>query len=117
MEERLARHRNMVEAEVVGGRDSEGEGDAWHREEDSREGEEGEIDDEETEWRCGMMQQRAQEGKDEEMEVMEVEDGGRSEEDALGRRLSRSLGLRRTQTVKMMWSPDLSLPSFERRIG
>lgn len=86
-------------------------------EEDSSEGEEEEIDDEEIERHCGMIRQRAQEGKDEEVEVMELEDGGRSEEDALRRSPSQRLSLRSTQTVKMTWSLDLSLPSFERRIG
>lgn len=44
---RLARHRKIVEPEVVGESDSEVEGDAWRMErEDSSEEEEEEIDDE-----------------------------------------------------------------------
>lgn len=44
---RLARHRKIVEPEVVGESDSEIEGDAWRMErEDSSEEEEEEIDDE-----------------------------------------------------------------------
>nr|XP_034348045.1 LOW QUALITY PROTEIN: microfibrillar-associated protein 1A-like [Arvicanthis niloticus] len=83
VEERLARHRKTVEPEVVGESDSEVEGDAWQVErEDSSEEEEGEIDEEEIERRLGMMHQRAQERKTEEMEVMEVEDEGRSGEES-----------------------------------
>ncbi|XP_037600053.1 microfibrillar-associated protein 1 [Cebus imitator] len=83
VEERLARHRKIVEPEVVGESDSEVEGDAWRMErEDSSEEEEEEIDDEEIERRRGMMRQRAQERKNEEMEVMEVEDEGRSGEES-----------------------------------
>ncbi|KAB1277509.1 Microfibrillar-associated protein 1 [Camelus dromedarius] len=59
VEERLARHRKIVEPEVVG-----------------------ESDSEEIERRRGMMRQRAQERKNEEMEVMEVEDEGRSGEES-----------------------------------
>ena len=44
---RLARHRKIVEPEVVGESDSEVEGDAWRMErEDSSEEEEEEMDDE-----------------------------------------------------------------------
>uniref|UniRef100_A0A8C2LAD2 Micro-fibrillar-associated protein 1 C-terminal domain-containing protein n=1 Tax=Cricetulus griseus TaxID=10029 RepID=A0A8C2LAD2_CRIGR len=83
VEERLARHRKIVEPEVVGESDSEVEGDAWRMErEDSSEEEEEEIDDEEIERRRGMMRQRAQERKNEEMEVMELEDEGRSGEES-----------------------------------
>lgn len=64
VEERLARHRKIVEPEVVGESDSEVEGDAWRMErEDTSEEEEEEIDDEEIERRRGMMRQRAQERK------------------------------------------------------
>ncbi|MXQ86028.1 hypothetical protein E5288_WYG010080 [Bos mutus] len=59
VEERLARHRKIVEPEVVG-----------------------ESDSEEIERRRGMMRQRAQERKNEELEVMEVEDEGRSGEES-----------------------------------
>ncbi|EPQ14273.1 Microfibrillar-associated protein 1 [Myotis brandtii] len=83
VEERLARHRKIVEPGVVGESDSEVEGDVWRMErEDSSEEEEQEIDDEEIEWRRGMMRQRAQERQNEEMEVMEVEDEGRSGEES-----------------------------------
>ncbi|KAF1442016.1 Microfibrillar-associated protein 1, partial [Spheniscus demersus] len=83
VEERLARHRKIVEPEVVGESDSEVEGEAWRLErEDTSEEEEEEIDDEEIERRRGMMRQRAQERKTEEMEVMELEDEGRSGEES-----------------------------------
>ncbi|NWR12659.1 MFAP1 protein, partial [Pycnonotus jocosus] len=84
VEERLARHRKIVEPEVVGDSDSEVEGgEAWRLErEDTSEEEEEEIDDEEIERRRGMMRQRAQERKTEEMEVMELEDEGRSGEES-----------------------------------
>ncbi|CAO2611234.1 Microfibrillar-associated protein 1 [Lemmus lemmus] len=82
-EERLAQHWKIVEPEVVGESDSEVEGDAWRMErEDSSEEEEEEIDEEEIEPRRGMMRQRAQERKNEEMEVMELEDEGRSGEES-----------------------------------
>ncbi|NXE16424.1 MFAP1 protein, partial [Lophotis ruficrista] len=83
VEERLARHRKIVEPEVVGESDSEVEGEAWRLErEDTSEEEEEEIDDEEIERRRGMMRQRAQERKTEELEVMELEDEGRSGEES-----------------------------------
>ncbi|XP_036606865.1 microfibrillar-associated protein 1-like [Trichosurus vulpecula] len=80
VEERLARHRKIVEPEAVGESDSEVEGDArrMEREDSSEE----EIGEEEIEWRRGMMRQRAQERKNEEMEVMEVEDEGHSGEES-----------------------------------
>lgn len=47
MSSRLARHRKIVEPEVVGESDSEVEGEAWHVErEDTSEEEEEEVDDE-----------------------------------------------------------------------
>ena len=77
----MARHRKIVEPEVVGESDSQ-VGDPWRMErEDSSEEEEEEIDEEEIERRRGMMRQRAQERKNEELEVMEVEDEGRSGEE------------------------------------
>ncbi|ETE62864.1 Microfibrillar-associated protein 1, partial [Ophiophagus hannah] len=80
---RLARHRKIVEPEVVGESDSEVEGEAWHVErEDTSEEEEEEVDDEEIERRRNMMRQRAQERKNEELEVMELEDEGRSGEES-----------------------------------
>ncbi|XP_066490911.1 microfibrillar-associated protein 1 [Tiliqua scincoides] len=83
VEERLARHRKIVEPEVVGESDSEAEGEAWRVErEDTSEEEEEEVDDEEIERRRSMMRQRAQERKNEELEVMELEDEGRSGEES-----------------------------------
>ncbi|KAG8145315.1 hypothetical protein E2320_013642, partial [Naja naja] len=83
VEERLARHRKIVEPEVVGESDSEVEGESWHVErEDTSEEEEEEVDDEEIERRRNMMRQRAQERKNEELEVMELEDEGRSGEES-----------------------------------
>ncbi|XP_043736363.1 microfibrillar-associated protein 1-like [Cervus elaphus] len=83
VEERLARHWKIAEPEVVGESDSEVEGDPWRMErEDSSEEEEQEIDEGEIERRRGMMRQRAQERKNEELEVMEVEDEGRSGEES-----------------------------------
>ncbi|XP_052597440.1 microfibrillar-associated protein 1-like [Peromyscus californicus insignis] len=80
VEERLARHRKVVEPEVVGESDSEVEGDAGRLEREGSSEEEGEeIDDEEIERRRGMMRQRAQERKNEELEV---EDEGRSGEES-----------------------------------
>ncbi|KAM6119564.1 LOW QUALITY PROTEIN: microfibrillar-associated protein 1 [Pterocles gutturalis] len=80
VEERLARHR-IVEPEVVGG-DSEVEGEAWRLEREGHHEEEEEEIDDEDERRRGMMRQRAQERKTEEMEVMELEDEGRSGEES-----------------------------------
>ncbi|XP_063781934.1 microfibrillar-associated protein 1 [Pseudophryne corroboree] len=88
VEERLARHRKIVEPEVVGESESESEpGEEWHVErererererEDTTEEEEEEVDDEEIERRRSVMRQRAEERKNEEMEVMEVEDEWKS---------------------------------------
>ncbi|XP_056428018.1 microfibrillar-associated protein 1 [Hyla sarda] len=80
-EERLARHRQIVEPEVVGESESESEpGEEWHveRQEDTSEEEEEEVDDEEIERRRSLMRQRAAERKNDEMEVMEVEDEWKS---------------------------------------
>ncbi|XP_048208469.1 microfibrillar-associated protein 1-like [Perognathus longimembris pacificus] len=80
---RLARHRETVEPEVVGESDSKGQGDTCEMErEDSSEGEEEEMDDEEIERRHGLMRQRAQERRNEEMDVMEVEVEGRAGEES-----------------------------------
>ncbi|XP_048208473.1 microfibrillar-associated protein 1-like [Perognathus longimembris pacificus] len=80
---RLARHRETVEPEVVGERDSKGQGDDCHMEgEDSSEGEEEEMHDEEIERRRGLMCQRAQERRKEEMDVMKVEEEGRVGEES-----------------------------------
>ncbi|XP_040270043.1 microfibrillar-associated protein 1 [Bufo bufo] len=80
VEERLARHRKIVEPEVVGESESESEpGEDWHVErEDTSEEEEEEVDDEEIERRRSQMRQKAAERKNEEMEVMEVEDEWKS---------------------------------------
>ncbi|XP_063305005.1 microfibrillar-associated protein 1 [Pelobates fuscus] len=85
VEERLARHRKIVEPEVIGESESESEpGEEWHveRVEDTSEEEEEEIDDEEIERRRILMRQRAEERKNEEMEVLEVEDEGKSGEES-----------------------------------
>ncbi|KAM4677371.1 microfibrillar-associated protein 1 [Discoglossus pictus] len=85
VEERLARHRMIMEPEVVGESESESEpGEDWRveRGEDTSEEEEEEIDDEEIERRRCLMRQRAEERKNEEMEVMEVEDEGKSGEES-----------------------------------
>uniref|UniRef100_A0A8B9TEV7 Microfibril associated protein 1 n=1 Tax=Anas platyrhynchos TaxID=8839 RepID=A0A8B9TEV7_ANAPL len=83
VEERLARHRKIVEPEVVGESDSEVEGEAWRLErEDTSEEEEEEIDDEVRSHCCTGGTQRAQERKTEELEVMELEDEGRSGEES-----------------------------------
>uniref|UniRef100_A0A8C8T5D5 Micro-fibrillar-associated protein 1 C-terminal domain-containing protein n=1 Tax=Peromyscus maniculatus bairdii TaxID=230844 RepID=A0A8C8T5D5_PERMB len=83
VEERLARHQKLVEPDVVGESDSEVEGDAWLMEREGSSEEEGEeIDEEEIERRPGMMRQRAEERKNEELEVMAVEDEGRSGEES-----------------------------------
>ncbi|XP_051832036.1 microfibrillar-associated protein 1-like [Antechinus flavipes] len=82
-EERLARHREIIEPEVIGKSDSEEAGDARQVErEDSGEEEEKEIDEEEIEWRRDLMRKRAQERKNEEIEVMEVEDEEHSGEES-----------------------------------
>ncbi|XP_059801888.1 microfibrillar-associated protein 1 [Hemitrygon akajei] len=83
VEERLARHRMIVEPEVVMEAESEEEGEAWHVDrEDSSEEEEEEVDDEEIERRRAMMRQRAQERENEELELLELEDEGRSGEES-----------------------------------
>lgn len=87
VEERLARHRKIVEPEVVVG-ESESEssepGEDWHvvEREDTSEEEEEEVDDEEIELRRSMMRQKAAERKTDEMEVMEVEDEWKSGEES-----------------------------------
>lgn len=87
VEERLARHRKIVEPEVVVG-ESESEssepGEDWHvvEREDTSEEEEEEVDDEEIEIRRSMMRQKAAERKTDEMEVMEVEDEWKSGEES-----------------------------------
>lgn len=87
VEERLARHRKIVEPEVVVG-ESESEssepGEDWRvvEREDTSEEEEEEVDDEEIELRRSMMRQKAAERKTDEMEVMEVEDEWKSGEES-----------------------------------
>ncbi|XP_053170997.1 microfibrillar-associated protein 1 [Scomber japonicus] len=82
VEERLARHRQIAEPEVVVESSEDSDEGTWHpeREESSEEEEEEEeeVDDEEIERRRAMMRQRATERKNEEMEVMEVEEEGKS---------------------------------------
>ncbi|KAI3377313.1 hypothetical protein L3Q82_008511 [Scortum barcoo] len=86
VEERLARHRQIAEPEVVAESSEDSDEGTWHpeREESSEEEEEEEeeVDDEEIERRRAMMRQRAIERKNEEMEVMEVEEEGKSGEES-----------------------------------
>ncbi|OCT86857.1 microfibrillar-associated protein 1 [Xenopus laevis] len=85
VEERLARHRKIIEPEVVGESESEPEPviEDWRMDrEDTSEEEEEEVDDEEIELRRSMMRQKAAERKNDEMEVMELEDEGRSGEES-----------------------------------
>ncbi|KAM9319145.1 microfibrillar-associated protein 1-like [Pholidichthys leucotaenia] len=85
MEERLALHRHIAEPEVVAEQSEDVDEGTWHpeREESSEdEEEEEEVDDEEIERRRAMMRQRAMERKNEEMEVMEVEEEGKPGEES-----------------------------------
>lgn len=90
VEERLARHRQIAEPEVIAESSEDSDEGTWHpdRERDDsseeEEEEEEEIDDEEIERRRAMMRQRAQERKtvEEVVEVMEVEEEGRSGEES-----------------------------------
>ncbi|KAL2088298.1 hypothetical protein ACEWY4_015197 [Coilia grayii] len=85
VEERLARHRQIAEPELVAESSEDSDEGTWHpeREESSEdEEEEEEVDDEEIERRRAMMRQRAQERKNEEMEIMEVEEEGKSGEES-----------------------------------
>ncbi|XP_028823853.1 microfibrillar-associated protein 1 [Denticeps clupeoides] len=84
VEERLARHRQIAEPELVAEASEDSDEGTWHPEreessEEEEEEEEEEVDDEEIERRRAMMRQRAQERKNEDMvEVMEVEEEGKS---------------------------------------
>uniref|UniRef100_A0A668AWX8 Microfibril associated protein 1 n=1 Tax=Myripristis murdjan TaxID=586833 RepID=A0A668AWX8_9TELE len=90
VEERLARHRQIAEPELIAESSEDSDEGTWHpeREESSEdeEEEEEEVDDEEKkseiERRRAMMRQRAQERKNEEMEIMEVEEEGKSGEES-----------------------------------
>ncbi|KAM9493254.1 microfibrillar-associated protein 1 [Clarias gariepinus] len=85
VEERLARHRQIAEPEPIIESSEDSDEGTWHpeREESSEdEEEEEEVDDEEIERRRAMMRQRAQDRKNEETEVMEVEEEGKSVEDS-----------------------------------
>ncbi|XP_063043927.1 microfibrillar-associated protein 1 [Engraulis encrasicolus] len=85
VEERLARHRQIAEPELVAESSEDSDEGTWHpeREESSEdEEEEEEVDDEEIERRRAMMRQRATERKNEEMEIMEVEEEGKSGEES-----------------------------------
>ncbi|KAM9317705.1 microfibrillar-associated protein 1 [Pholidichthys leucotaenia] len=90
VEERLARHRQIAEPEVVAEQSEDSDEGTWHPEreessddeEEEEEEEEEEVDDEEIERRRAMMRQRAMERKNEEMEVMEVEEEGKSGEES-----------------------------------
>ncbi|XP_031424924.1 microfibrillar-associated protein 1 [Clupea harengus] len=86
VEERLARHRQIAEPELVAESSEDSDEGTWHpeREESSEEEEEEEeVDDEEIERRRAMMRNRAQDRKIEEMEVMEVEEEGKSGEESV----------------------------------
>ncbi|XP_061742936.1 microfibrillar-associated protein 1 [Nerophis ophidion] len=87
VEERIARHRQIVEPEVVEESSEDSDEGTWHPQreessEDEEEEEEEEVDDEEIERRRAMMRQRAIERKTDEMEVMEVEEEGKSGEES-----------------------------------
>ncbi|KAI4876150.1 hypothetical protein NFI96_017586 [Prochilodus magdalenae] len=85
VEERLARHRQIAEPELIAESSEDSDEGTWHPErEDSSEDEEEEeeVDDEEIERRRAMMRQRAQDRKNEEMEIMEVEEEGKSGEES-----------------------------------
>lgn len=85
VEERLARHRQIAEPELIAESSEDSDEGTWHpeREESSEdEEEEEEVDDEEIERRRAMMRQRAQERKNEDMEIMEVEEEGKSGEES-----------------------------------
>jgi len=88
VEERLARHRQIAEPELVAAESSEDSDEGtWHPEREMMESsedeeEEEEVDDEEIERRRAMMRQRATERKNEEMEIMEVEEEGKSGEES-----------------------------------
>ncbi|XP_028256874.1 microfibrillar-associated protein 1 [Parambassis ranga] len=85
-EERLARHRQITEPEVVAENSEDSDEGTWHPEHEEssedEEEEEEEVDDEEIERRRAMMRQRALDRKNEEMEVMEVEEEGKSGEES-----------------------------------
>ncbi|TNN33619.1 Microfibrillar-associated protein 1 [Liparis tanakae] len=84
VEERLARHRQIAEPEVVAESSDESDEGTWQPElqeessDEEEEEEEEEVDDEEIERRRSMMRQRATERKSDDMEVMEVEEEGKS---------------------------------------
>ncbi|KAK3510161.1 hypothetical protein QTP70_026747, partial [Hemibagrus guttatus] len=85
VEERLARHRHIAEPELIAEFSEDSDEEIWHQEHEESsedEEEEEEVDDEEIERRRAMMRQRAQERKNEEMEVMELEEEGKSGEDS-----------------------------------
>ncbi|XP_067293537.1 microfibrillar-associated protein 1 [Pseudorasbora parva] len=84
VEERLARHRQIAEPELIAQSSEDSDEGTWHpeREESSEDEEEEEVDDEEIERRRAMMRQRAQERKNEDMEIMEVEEEGKSGEES-----------------------------------
>ncbi|XP_030621635.1 microfibrillar-associated protein 1 [Chanos chanos] len=77
-EERLARHRQIAEPELVAESSEDSDEGAWHPEREESTEEEEEVDDEEIERRRALMRQRAQERKNEEMEMMAVEEEGKS---------------------------------------
>ncbi|CAL8404873.1 unnamed protein product [Boreogadus saida] len=90
VEERLARHRQIAEPELIAESSEDSDEGTWHperaesseEEDEEEEEEEEEVDDEEIERRRQMMRTRAEERKNEDMEIMEVEEEGKSGEEA-----------------------------------
>lgn len=82
VEERLARHRQIAEPELIAQSSEDSDEGTWHPEREESSEEEEEVDDEEIERRRALMRQRAQERKNEDMEIMEVEEEGKSGEES-----------------------------------
>ncbi|NP_957311.1 microfibrillar-associated protein 1 [Danio rerio] len=82
VEERLARHRQIAEPELIAQSSEDSDEGTWHPEREESGEEEEEVDDEEIERRRALMRQRAQERKNEDMEIMEVEEEGKSGEES-----------------------------------
>nr|XP_020445569.1 microfibrillar-associated protein 1 [Monopterus albus] len=82
VEERLARHRQITEPEVVAESSGDSDEGTWHPEHEESSEDEEEEEEEEIERRRTMMRQRAMEQKNEDMEIMDVEEEGKSGEDS-----------------------------------
>lgn len=82
VEERIARHRQIIEPEVVEEGLSDQEGETWRPDREDSSEEEEEVDDEEIERRRALMRNRALERKMDELEVMELEEEGKSGEES-----------------------------------